>query len=318
MTEHANDLYDHLFGRGRVTAEQWDYLLKPIRSTRLARREQGGKTLTYLESWDVRAHLTRIFGFGNFDVMVHDEQHIANRDYMSNPKTGDPKPMVEVIWKAMVTLVIRDSNGGEIARYTEGAVGATSGPASMLGEHHDNALKTAASDALKRCAINLGTQFGLSLYDNGNRNDVVKTTIVLPPGATPPEIATTAEQRQALADSVGVTAGEDKGNEGAQAPAGGEEGEANPPAGDADAQAAAEHAQEPTDDTLKRRREMFALFNEAGYDTTGTDEARQSRLDFCSEIVGRTVTSSNELELDELILICSKLRDKVEKGEVKL
>jgi hypothetical protein len=30
---------------------------------------------------------------------------------------------------------------------------------------------------LKRCAINLGTQYGLSLYDNGNRNDVVGTVV---------------------------------------------------------------------------------------------------------------------------------------------
>jgi hypothetical protein len=39
------------------------------------------------------------------------------------------------------------------------------------------AIKTAESDALKRAAINLGTQFGLSLYNNGSPKDVVGTTL---------------------------------------------------------------------------------------------------------------------------------------------
>lgn len=39
------------------------------------------------------------------------------------------------------------------------------------------AIKTAESDALKRAAINLGTQFGLSLYDNGSMKDVVGKTL---------------------------------------------------------------------------------------------------------------------------------------------
>jgi hypothetical protein len=39
------------------------------------------------------------------------------------------------------------------------------------------AIKTAESDALKRAAINLGTQFGLSLYNNGSLRDVVVQTL---------------------------------------------------------------------------------------------------------------------------------------------
>ena len=47
----------------------------------------------------------------------------------------------------------------------------------MRGEAHDMAIKTAESDALKRAAINLGTQFGLSLYDEGSMKDVVGMTL---------------------------------------------------------------------------------------------------------------------------------------------
>jgi hypothetical protein len=39
------------------------------------------------------------------------------------------------------------------------------------------AIKTAESDALKRAAINLGTQFGLSLYNNGATADVIGKTL---------------------------------------------------------------------------------------------------------------------------------------------
>lgn len=45
------------------------------------------------------------------------------------------------------------------------------------GEAHDMAVKTAESDAFKRAAINLGDNFGLSLYNNGSVAPVVRATI---------------------------------------------------------------------------------------------------------------------------------------------
>jgi hypothetical protein len=42
------------------------------------------------------------------------------------------------------------------------------------------AIKTAESDALKRAAINIGDQFGLSLYNNGSTTPVVVKTLVAP------------------------------------------------------------------------------------------------------------------------------------------
>lgn len=175
-----------------LTPEQYAYLLNPLRKTRIAKRSQGGKQLSYLEAWDVKAHLTRIFGFGNWDSEVVDYGHVATREYANSGKD-----MVEVIYRARVQLTIRDQYGNDLCRHSEVAVGSTSGPANMLGEHHDNAVKTAASDALKRCAINLGTQFGLSLYDNGNTSDVVRQTLVKPVGYTEPE--PTEEDKAAVA-----------------------------------------------------------------------------------------------------------------------
>lgn len=192
-----------------ITPKQYETLRRPLNASRIAKRSQGGKQLSYLESWEVRAHLIRIFGYTNFDTEVLDAYHVETRQYMTQ---GDnPKQMVEVIWYARVKLTIRDADGAwDLCTYTESAVGNASGPANMLGEHHDNAVKTAASDALKRCAINLGTQFGLSLYDDGSTRDVVKGTVAPPPGWEEPQPEEPTEQQvQDMARSLGATVEEE-------------------------------------------------------------------------------------------------------------
>lgn len=183
-----------------LTPQQYGILMRPLNTTRVAKRSQGGKQLSYLESYDVRAHLIRVFGFGGFDLEMVDSQYMGSREYESSGQT--PKPMIEVIWMAKMQLTIPSLE----AVYCEAAVGSASGPANMLGEHHDNALKTAASDALKRCAINLGTQFGLSLYDNGSTREIVKQTMVVPEGVEQKQAQnpTPAEAQKRLEESLGA------------------------------------------------------------------------------------------------------------------
>lgn len=186
----------------RITPEQYDVLARPIKPIRVAKRSQSGKQLSYLESWDVRAHLIRLFGYANFDIETTDQYLVAVREYQS--KSDESKPMAEAIWFAKVRLTVRDPQGNRLCRYTESAIGATAGPASMIGEHHDNAVKTAASDALKRCAINLGNQFGLSLYQDGSTADVVKGSLVKPEGAQAASADLSPEQVKTLRDSLGA------------------------------------------------------------------------------------------------------------------
>lgn len=178
------------------TDQQLAVLAKPINTSRIAKRSQSGKQLSYLEAWDVKAHLIRIFGYGNFDTELLDYRHVATRDYES---MQDKRPMVEVVYSAQVRLTIRNPDGEYVCTYTEGACGSASGPAGMLGEHHDNALKTAESDALKRCAINLGNQLGLSLYDNGSTADVVRGTVL-----DPPKEPTDTQAEERLTHSLGA------------------------------------------------------------------------------------------------------------------
>ena len=146
-----------------ITTTQRDQLLKPLNATRVATRGQAGRQLSYLEAWDVKAHLIRIFGFGGWSWTVNNAE-LAFED-------KNEKGQWNVGYKVIGSLRIHDLN----CLYKEAAVGSSSLP--QRGEAHDMAVKTAESDALKRAAINLGTQFGLSLYNNGSLKDVVGATL---------------------------------------------------------------------------------------------------------------------------------------------
>ena len=151
-----------------INDEQYSQLLKPLNPSRVAKRTGGGnKSLSYLEAWDVKAHLIRIFGFLNWSADVIESA-------LAFEEQKDEKWSVG--YKVVLRLTIfSDPEGYNRVTYTEAAVG--SAILGQRGEAHDMAIKTAESDALKRAAINLGTQFGLSLYDNGSTKDVVGKTL---------------------------------------------------------------------------------------------------------------------------------------------
>ena len=145
-----------------LNTEQTSQLLKGINPNRVAsRRGGGGKSLSYLEAWDVKAHLIRVFGFAewSWDVLQ------AECAYQIAPADGERN------WKIGYRIVGRLSIHATGATYTEAAVGMANLP--DIGAAHDMAIKTAESDAIKRAAICLGDQFGLSLYKNGQTAPVV-------------------------------------------------------------------------------------------------------------------------------------------------
>jgi recombination DNA repair RAD52 pathway protein len=156
-----------------LSDEQLDLLMTGIHPSRVKSRSGGGKTLSYVESYDVRATLIRVFGFLNFDIEVTDSKILDIRENGRQGVKSDGSPRSpEVIAQATVRLTIKSPM---YAIYTETAVSGQSGP--DIGEIADNAIKTAASDALKRCAINLGSQFGLSLYNNGSKEEVIRRIV---------------------------------------------------------------------------------------------------------------------------------------------
>jgi recombination DNA repair RAD52 pathway protein len=154
-----------------LSEQQMGQLMSDLHPARVSTRRIGKDTLSYVEAHDIKAMLIRIFGFGGFSSEVIDSRIIMIRETATMPQhsnaDGTPKTP-QVIAQATVRLTIPQLG----ATYTETAIGANSGW--DIGDVADNAIKSAASDALKRCAIFLGTQFGLSLYNNGSRQEIVR------------------------------------------------------------------------------------------------------------------------------------------------
>jgi recombination DNA repair RAD52 pathway protein len=152
---------------GYLLPVQQEQLLKPINPARV---HKDGRGFSHLEAWDIRAHLNRVFGFGRWSANVVDLQLVFE-------ETGKSEGRWNVCYRAMVTLRVDSPEGWLLATYTEAAAGdATNYPS--RAEAHDQAIKTAESQALKRAAVNLGDQFGLSLYRDGSTQAVVGKTLL--------------------------------------------------------------------------------------------------------------------------------------------
>lgn len=153
-----------------LDSKQVDYLLKRPSPSRVIKRSENGKTLSYLEGHDVKAQLIRCFGFGRFSSEV-----IAQDLVCEEPcKIGKDKDKDgwKVAYRSIVRLTVCAPNGTVLATYAEGHVGQSIHP--DKAEAHANALTNSETYALKRCAIFLGDGFGLGLYNNGNAEEYVK------------------------------------------------------------------------------------------------------------------------------------------------
>ena len=148
-----------------LTQEQIRALMGSLNPNRVASRNQSGRDLSYLEAFDVKATLIRIFGFGNFDAETIETRILREHSFIPD---GQQRERFVITALCTVRLGIHATG----ATYTESSVASQSGP--DHGEVCDFAVKTAESDALKRAATYLGTQFGLSLYDSGSTREIVR------------------------------------------------------------------------------------------------------------------------------------------------
>lgn len=157
-----------------LSPEQITQLLRAIHPSRVSQRDG----LSHLEAYDVRAHLNRIFGFGRWSADLVDLHML----FETPDTTKGGSAAFTVGYRATVRLTVCAPDGTVLATYTEAATGDAKMPDYKRGDTHDFAIKTAESQALKRCVTNLGDQFGLSLYQKGSREALVKATLV---GAEP-------------------------------------------------------------------------------------------------------------------------------------
>lgn len=158
----------------QITQDQLAVLMKDLHPARVKRRSQGGSTFTYLEAYDVKAMLIRVFGFGGFSAECIDHRVIDIDKSPAKDRQGKEYTKVVVSVTCTVRLTILQTG----AIYTETSAASQTGR--DVGDVLDFALKTAESDALKRAATYLGTQFALSLYRDGSMKEVVQ--VVVAPG----------------------------------------------------------------------------------------------------------------------------------------
>ncbi|MFD4371529.1 Rad52/Rad22 family DNA repair protein [Streptomyces sp. NPDC058527] len=156
---------EQLAGPRDLTPEQVATLLAPINPSRV----QTLNRQSHVEAWDVRRWLNRVFGFAGWSVETSELICISEREISKGRWT--------VIYRAQVRLTVKTPDGRPLSLWEDAAMGDSRNQPS-LGDAHDMAMKTALSQALKRCAVNLGDQFGLSLYNDSSRRPVVQWTAV--------------------------------------------------------------------------------------------------------------------------------------------
>ena len=133
--------------------------------------------MSYLEEWDVEAHLTRIFGFEGWDKeityrTIYEEQRVRDNGSLWAGTWPTPLP---ASWRFATSTAstLRP-------RWTRQLGDAKNQPSRADANHL--ALTSAVSTALKRAAKGLGNQFGLSLYNKGSVVPVVTSSLGLPKG----------------------------------------------------------------------------------------------------------------------------------------
>lgn len=187
-----------------ITAKQVERLLTPVVPSRI----EQVRGQSYVPQFEVRAELSRVFGFGNWDSTIHDVTLV----YEEPDEREGGKTYWKVCYRAACTLTIRDYEGEQICQYTEYHA-EESAPQPSRGEAHALALTSVESYALRRAAINLGDTFGLHLYKDGQYGPLVKGSLQVtdpespwynPDAATTPAPILTPEQQQVLQNSLGA------------------------------------------------------------------------------------------------------------------
>lgn len=157
--------------RGKFTPQQVKTLLTPIKQNRVL---SDGKGHSHVAQQDITAHLIRMFGFGGFDIEVIDVSLLFEQESVNDKGTFTGR--YDVAYKALVRLTVRNPDGMMVAKYENGSTATAQNQS--RGDGHDLAYKSAISLSIKRAAIALGDQFGLSLYNKGQLSPLVIATLV--------------------------------------------------------------------------------------------------------------------------------------------
>lgn len=210
---------DPKFHRAGFSEKQVRQLLRPINPKRVLLDPRNN---SHVSQQDVLAHLNRVFGFGNFDIDILDASLVFEQPRAT---PVDHNTRWDVCYRAMVRLTVRNEHGEEVAHYVNGSTHTAQNQ--KRGEAHDGAYKSAISLSVKRSAIALGDQFGLSLYNKGQLEALVGGVLVGLPEQQPHEdVQANATQQVSLGNDEVEPEGDTEATQAALARATGQGGAA--------------------------------------------------------------------------------------------
>lgn len=204
---------------GTLTDLQQKRLLTPPDSS----KTEQLKGNTYIPQHEVRAELTRTFGFGRWDSQVVAMELCYETEGPNKDNTGI---QWKVCYRAGVRLRIRDYQGTPVAEFLEWHADESIHP--VRGEAHANAVTSAESYALRRAAFGISDSLGLALYSKGTENGkpLIKGTLQMfeaqaaqavapegpesdaePPTAAPPTEPLTVDEVAAELDAETIAGG---------------------------------------------------------------------------------------------------------------
>jgi hypothetical protein len=150
---------------GQLDPDQIQQLLRWIDPRRVISDMHGHATVA---AQDVRAHLTRIFGYSGWRHEVADRELMFVEEITVD---GVGTGKWAACYRVEVTLEVYNRRGELVTRHREGNMSTEYGR--YKGPVMQRAYTSAISLALKRAAVALGDQFGLSLYNGGALRGVV-------------------------------------------------------------------------------------------------------------------------------------------------
>jgi len=180
--------------------EQIADLQKKLDPSHIAKREQSGKQLSYVEGWHVIAEANRIFGFDAWNretvTLLETSRDLVHiKGYQGKPDYDQWR----VSYLARVRITV-----GDIIREGTGYGSGMAKP-EALGDAIESAAKEAETDAMKRALMTFGNPFGLALYDKSHAN-VEQPEPKQPPApaqsATPVSAARMKEGLKAIEDDL--------------------------------------------------------------------------------------------------------------------
>ena len=148
-------------------------LTEPLDPARVKSREAGrGQSLSYIEAHDAIRTANEVFGIGGWGYTVEELEPLGEPEAVKR----DDRTGYRVGYRAVVRVTVRGAAGDNLPPlpvvFSDVGYGDGMDYSGSRITVHELAMKEAVSDAVKRALKNLGSQFGLDLYDKEARKDI--------------------------------------------------------------------------------------------------------------------------------------------------